>query len=88
MTPVHTSTGEKLAVLAYGGILKLLEITQSNEMALHSLETASTVRAHSSGCTSALISHPIDPIMASATLHPVIKVWSGEGEQVRILWSL
>jgi len=82
MTTIQTPALEQLAVLSYSGILKILEIRKLPEASFDSLETASTVKAHSMGCTSTLISHITHPVMASATLHPVIKVWSAEGEQV------
>ena len=82
MTPVCTHRDEQLVVMSNGGVMKHLEIRQSNEAVLSSLAVHSTIRAHSSGYASALISHPVHPIMTSASLHPVIKVWTDMGEQV------
>ena len=84
MTPVHTSYGESISVLAYGGLMRQLEIRQSDESVFSSLTPSFQVRAHSLGYTSAMISHLTHPILVSASLHPVIKVWSTDGENVRI----
>lgn len=82
ITPVHTPNGEQLSVMSFDGVLKILEIRQSNQSVFSSLETQTTLRAHSSGCCSSLISHPRHPVMVSATLHPIVKVWTAHGEQV------
>lgn len=72
--------------MSYGGVIKLMEI-RSHDQVCGILETSSngTIRGHSSGYTSAMAAHLTDPVLISATLHPIIKVWTAEGEQVTLL---
>lgn len=79
MTPM---TDEKLCVMSYGGLMKILDIRQTNTSVVSSLVASSMIRAHSTGCTSALSTHRNRPVLASATLHPVVKIWNYDGEQM------
>eukprot|EP00210_Caulerpa_lentillifera_P002133 g2047.t1 len=79
MTPM---TDEKLCVLSYGGLMKILDIRQTNTSVISSLMASTSIRAHSTGCTSSLATHWTRPVLASATLHPIVKIWNYEGEQM------
>ena len=48
-----------------------------------------TVAAHSSGGVSALVAHPHAPLIATASVNQVVKVWTDQGETVRLApWHL
>lgn len=75
---------ERLAILSEGGRLNLLDIRSMTAELPSRLDVTTSIQAHVDGGASALGSHSSLGLIASATLHPVVKTWTANFEQV---WS-
>lgn len=78
---------ELLAVLSEGGRLNLLDIRSMSANVPSILDVTTSTVAHMDGGACALASHTSLSIMASATLHPTVKAWTTDAQQVMVAIS-
>ncbi|GMH32844.1 hypothetical protein BSKO_00678 [Bryopsis sp. KO-2023] len=72
---------ERVSVISQDGKMLLLDLRAVGRGAVE-FGVVKSIQAHSRGGVSALASHASMKLMASATLQPVVKVWSANAEQV------
>lgn len=85
MCMVEDVASPKIVVMSLSGEMKCFDVRNMSSSVISqnmTLDPKHQLKAHAQGGTSAMISHPIYPIIASATLHPIIKIWNSEAQQV------